>query len=159
MSTMRRLLSSSEVWTGLIFVAIGLVFGVTALVDLDIGAPDHMGPGFVPLYLAGALVVVGLAIGVAGLRSASSEPMPKMPWRGAGFVFGGFAAFALTADGLGLAIAIALAVFVASFASRRITLRLAIPLAIGLAAFCCLVFVVLLDLPIPLVGPWLGVEG
>jgi hypothetical protein len=37
-------------------------------------------------------------------------------------------------------------------------LRSSLPLSIGLAAFCAVLFIRLLGLPLPLTGPWLSVD-
>lgn len=47
-------------------------------------------------------------------------------------------------------------VLATAWASRYASLRASIPLALGIAAFCAILFIRLLGLPLPLVGPWLS---
>ena len=47
-------------------------------------------------------------------------------------------------------------VLATAWASRYASLRGSLPLSFGLAAFCALLFIRLLGLPLPLTGPWLS---
>jgi hypothetical protein len=47
-------------------------------------------------------------------------------------------------------------VLATAWASRYASLRGSLPLSLGLAAFCALLFIRLLGLPLPLTGPWLS---
>ena len=62
--------------------------------------------------------------------------------------------FGLTLRGLGLAPVLVMVVLATAWASRYASLRASVPLALGIAAFCCLLFIQALGLPLPLVGPW-----
>ena len=57
--------------------------------------------------------------------------------------------------GTGIVAAVAALVLASALASRRFRWTPALVLAGGLAAFCALLFVVALGLPIPIIGPWL----
>lgn len=143
-----------DLGAGLIFIAIGVAFGLGAT-GLEVGTALRMGPGYFPLVLAGLLVALGLAIVVQSVGHKATEQM-AVPWRGLILILAVPVVFGLTVRGLGLAPALALAVLIAAFASRRMSVPLALALSVGLTLFCILVFSVGLGLPLRLVGPWLG---
>ena len=51
--------SQRDFYTGLLFTAIGLFFGLTCL-NLEIGNPANMGPAFLPLTVSIILTCIGL---------------------------------------------------------------------------------------------------
>ena len=63
--------NTQDIGAGVIFIAIGLLFGVGAL-HLELGTALRMGPGYFPLILAGLLVALGLAI--VGIRARPLGP-------------------------------------------------------------------------------------
>jgi hypothetical protein len=79
-----------------------------------------------------------------------------VPWRAILLVIGGILFFGVTVRGLGLAPALFVAVLLSAFASSRTNPLSALLLALALTAFCALIFVGGLGLPIPLIGPWLN---
>jgi hypothetical protein len=139
---------------GVIFIAIGLLFGVGAT-NLDLGTALRMGPGYFPLILAALLVVLGLAIVVSGLGHTVPDRL-RVPWRALVLILAAPVVFGLTVRGLGLAPALALVALISAFASHRMSVALAVGLSLGLTAFCVLVFSFGLGLPLRLFGPWLG---
>lgn len=138
---------------GGIFLAIAALFALGTM-DLAIGTPLRMGPGYFPLLLAAILGLLGLIILVKAVGKAQS-PLTGVPWRGALFILTAPIVFGLTVRGLGLAPAVAIVVAISAFASRRATLALAAALTVGLTVFCVVVFSYGLGLPLPLVGHWL----
>jgi hypothetical protein len=143
-----------DVGAGLIFIAIGVLFGLGAL-GLELGTALRMGPGYFPLVLAGILVVLGLVI----LAQAIGHPTTgrlTVPWRGLVLILTAPVVFGLTVRGLGLVPAIMLVVLISAFASRRMTVPLAAVLTVALTLFCVLVFSFGLGLPLRLFGPWLA---
>jgi hypothetical protein len=143
-----------DVGAGVIFIAIGLLFGAGAL-NLSIGTALRMGPGYFPLVLSGLLVALGLAIVVYGLGHSATGRL-VVPWRGLVPILGAPVVFGLTVRGLGLAPALALVALLSAFGSRRMSVWLAVALTVGLTAFCVLVFSLGLGLPLRLFGPWLN---
>ena len=79
-----------------------------------------------------------------------------MPWLGLALVTVPVVLFGLMLRGLGLAPILVLVVLLTAWASRYATLRASVPLALGIAAFCSVLFIKGLGLPLPLVGPWLS---
>lgn len=148
------MVNRQDLAAGLFFIAIGLFFGLSAWFGLQIGTAFKMGPGYFPIMLSIAMVILGALIAFQSLGKATPN-IGTVPWRGALLILLCPIAFGATLHGLGLVPALALAVFTASFASQRMSLLLAVALTVGLVAFCVLVFHYGLGSPIRLFGPWL----
>jgi len=147
--------SRKDLLAGLVFVGVGAAFGYAAT-GYPLGTAFRMGPGYFPLILAGALVVLGAAIMIKGLTpAAADEASGPVPWRGMLLLVAALIFFGTTVRGLGLGPALFVAAFLAALASRRNGLGGALLLAAGLAAFGVLVFIYALRLPYPVIGPWL----
>ena len=143
-----------DIGAGLIFLAIGILFGLGSL-ELELGTALRMGPGYFPLVLAGILVVLGLVILAQGFGHPTTGSL-AMPWRGLVLILAAPVIFGLTVRGLGLVPAVMLVVLISAFASRRMSVLLALVLIVALTLFCVLVFSLGLGLPLRLFGPWLG---
>lgn len=139
---------------GALFVGLGLFFVLQSL-DLELGTAFRMGPGYFPLVLSGALILLGAIIVVNALK-VEHEAIGNIAWRGMIFILPAPIFFGLTVRGLGFVPALFLAAFVASFASTRMTPLLAVVLSAGLTVFSLLVFTYGLGLPFRTFGPWLG---
>jgi hypothetical protein len=146
--------NTRDIGAGVIFIALGLLFGVGAT-HLELGSALRMGPGYFPLILAGLLIALGLAIVVNGLGHSAPDRL-TVPWRGLVLILAAPVVFGLTVQGLGLAPALALVALLSAFASRRMSVALAVALSLCLTVFCVLVFSLGLGLPLRLFGPWLG---
>lgn len=158
--------NAKDLAAGVLFIAIGLFFGITAWSGLRLGTARSMGPGFFPTVLS--LVLIGLGIAVAagaversGPRGASAEagasgtPAWRVSWRGLLLVSAAIVYFAVTVRGLGMAPALGGTTLLAALATERNSLAAAAVLAAALTAFCLAVFVFALGLPYPVIGPWL----
>ena len=142
-----------DIGAGLIFIAIGLLFGLGSI-RLEIGTALRMGPGYFPLVLAGLLVALGLVIVAHGLRHPTTGRL-AIPWRGLVLILAAPVVFGLTVRGLGLVPTLMLVVLISAFASQRMSVPLALVLSAALTLFCVLVFSLGLGLPLRLFGPWL----
>ena len=152
---MQRPRSLRDILSGLIFVGIGLAFGIAAA-GYPLGTAFRMGPGYFPLVLASVMVVLGLAIvGKGILATMPDDPPAPIPWRGLVLLLGAILFFGATIRGLGLAPALFLTVFASAMARRRNTPFSALLLAAGMTVFCVVIFSYGLGVTIPLVGPWL----
>jgi Tripartite tricarboxylate transporter TctB family len=147
----------ADILAGLIFVAFGLAFAITSL-SYELGTPLRMGPGYFPLVLGGILVVLGLLIvGKGFVAGAGDEGRPgSVPWRALLLIVAAVLFFGLTVRGLGLVPATAVTVLLTALASYRTSILTAVAIAAGLTVLCVLVFVVALQLRLPLLGPWLS---
>ena len=145
-----------DVVGGVAVMAIGagfLLFGQ----ELEMGTSFRMGPGYFPTILSIVMIGLGAGITVQALRELSQEnSFGLIPWRGLVLIIGAPLVFAATLLGFGLAPAVLMVVFATAWASRYASLRGSLPLSIGLSAFCALLFIRLLGLPLPLIGPWLS---
>ena len=143
-----------DFWTGIIYV----FFGVAAIViarDYGMGTPRKMGPAFFPVILSVLLVVIGI---VSLIRSfvRPGTPVGRLTFRGTLLVTGATVLFGVIIRGAGMLIAMPLLVIVSSYASRHFGWRTSIFLAIGITAFCILIFLKGLGIPLPIVGSWFG---
>ncbi len=143
-----------DILSGLIFVGFGAAFGYAAT-GYDLGTAFRMGPGYFPLVLAGALVVLGVAIVVKGVTAAASEtPIGVVPWRGGVFILGALVYFGATVRGLGLVPALFGAAFLSALGSRQNGPFAAAVIAAALTAACVVIFHYGLGVTVPLFGPW-----
>lgn len=146
--------NSSDFWAGIIYIA----FGTTALVaahDYGMGSALRMGPGYFPTILAAMLTAIGAASAIRGLRG-KGENVGGLSLRGMLFIAGPIVLFATLLRGAGLLIALPLLIIVSSYASAHFNLKRTLLLAAGLTAFCSLVFIKGLGIPMPLLGSWFG---
>ena len=151
-------INRKDATAGVLFIVLGLAFGLNAYLTLDLGTNLRMGPGYFPLLLSGALVILG---GVTLFHSITveDEEWGHIAWRGLFFILLGPIAFGLTLQGLGLVPSLAIISFITSFASHRMTPLLAVALTVGLTLFCVAVFSWGLGSPIRLFGPWMQPLG
>jgi hypothetical protein len=149
-----RFTGSKDLWSGLIFIA----FGAAAIMlarGYAMGHAGRMGPGYFPTALGGVLVLIGLVLVVQSLIAAG-EAVTGLAWRKAVLVLMASGLFGISVEGLGLAASTALLVMISGLASERFRFGPFLALAVGLSIFSSVVFVTLLGLPIPILGPWLG---
>jgi hypothetical protein len=144
-----------DVAAGLIFIAVGAFFAVSAYAQLRVGTTFRMGPGYFPILIGLVLVGLGTAIVVRSLGHVAT-PFGPVPWRGIVLITLAPIVFGTTIEGLGLVPSVVLTVLVSGFASRRMGAPLAIALSVGLSVFCVLVFKLGLGLPLQMFGPWLS---
>ena len=143
-----------DIAAGGVFILIGLFFGLNAWFNLALGQARSMGPGYFPVLLS--LVLVGFGVAIA-LRAVGQTPQAfgRVAWRGAALVTGAIVYFAATVRGLGMAPALGGAVLIAALSTGRVSLRAALVLSVVLTTFCIVIFLFALQLPYPVIGPWL----
>jgi hypothetical protein len=146
--------SAKDVLAGLTFIGFGLAFAIGATA-YDVGNPVRMGPGFFPLTVGALLVVIGAVIAASRSTEADTTPISAPPWRATALILGAILVFGLTVRGLGLVPSVFATSLLASLASRETRLPAALLLAAGLTVLSVAIFVVLLSLRLPLIGPWL----
>lgn len=148
---------------GGIFVALGLAFAIGAR-GYEPGTAFRMGPGYVPLVLGGMLAVLGFGItgvGVVRWRAVEGESLGEshhggIPWRAIALLTASIFVFGAGVDPLGLVPALLVTTFLAGLADRDNSVLAAAVIAVGLTAACVVIFVVLLQLRLPLLGSMLG---
>lgn len=139
---------------GVVFIAFGLAFAIGAL-NYDLGSAMRMGPGYVPLSLGCALIVLGVLVIAEGVVRGEGTPVGGVPWRAVLLLVAAIVFFGFMVRRLGLAPAIFVSSVMASYSSRDMRAPVAIAIATALAAFCTLIFVKALGLPVPILGAWL----
>ncbi len=139
---------------GAVFVVFGLAFAITSS-TYEIGTALRMGPGYYPLVLGSALVVLGILIAVKGFVAADSDDIGPVPWKALVLLVAAFLFFGYTVRGLGLVPALLVTVFLSALAGHRARVIPAVVIAGCLTALSVLIFVIVLQLRLPYFGPWL----
>ncbi|GAA1034619.1 tripartite tricarboxylate transporter TctB family protein [Virgisporangium ochraceum] len=152
---MERRRSYPDVLAGGLFVVIGGAFVVGSL-GYELGTPLRMGPGYFPLLVGVIVVALGLAIVVKGLVAGEVITFGSVPWRAVAAIVAALLFFGLTVEGLGFVPASAVTALLTALASSRVRPLRAVLIAGALTVAATLIFVVGLQLRIPVRGPWLG---
>lgn len=147
-------------WGGVLFAVIGLSFAIIAngipglsfMPGYSMGTPARMGPGFFPFYLGVMLSILGVIIGVSGIRGSrgSETDVEKFHWGPILYVLGSVVVFGMLLKPIGMLLAGLVLVVGASFGSHDFRLKQTMILGTVLTVFCAFVFVGGLKLPIPL---------
>ena len=144
----------SDFAAGLVFVAVGLVYGRLSL-DMSLGTALRMGPGYFPFVLCCLLVLLGLAILGRSFLAQANGRFGDVPWRALVMIPLAIAFFGLFIMRLGLLPTVFVTALIGSLSSSQVPLKAALPVSLALAAFCTLVFAYGVALPIPIFGSWL----
>ena len=152
MPQVRRALK--DILAGGIFVALGVAFATGSLA-YEIGSPLQMGPAYYPLLLGGILVGLGLMVVVKGFIAGEGEAIGDVDWRAVVLVMAALLFFGLTIRGLGLIGALFGASLLGALARSETSVRDVLLIAVGLTALCVVIFVVALQLRLPLIGSWI----
>lgn len=147
--------SPKDFWTGVLYLS----FGATAFWiarDYTFGSARQMGAGYFPTVLSGLLMFFGALALLRGLIK-SGTPLGHFAWKPALIIMSSTLAFAFLLPRAGLVVALVVLIVGSASASEKFRFeRNAALAAIGLVAFCVLVFVKGLGLPMPLFGSWFG---
>jgi len=143
-----------DIAAGALMIALGLAFALGAL-DYEVGDPLRMGPGYMPLALG--VIVIGLGIGIVikGFLAGEAEAIGAVDWRAIVLLTAALLFFGLTVRGLGVALALLGATLLASLARSRTPLIEVVLVAVGLTVLSVVLFIFVLQLRVPLTGPWL----
>lgn len=147
--------SPKDFWVGLIYLGIGGL-ALWAGRDLPVGTGSEMGPGYFPL----ALAVLMCGFGVASLAvafTADGGRVGRVAWKPLALITLSVVLFALLLKPLGLAGALVVMILTAASASSEFRFDVkALAGIVAFVTFCCLVFRVLLGMPVPVLGTWFG---
>jgi hypothetical protein len=143
-----------DILAGAVVIALGLAFAIGALA-YEVGDPLRMGPGYMPLALG--LIVVGLGIGVVikGFIAGDGEAIGAVDWRAMVLLTAALLFFGLTVRGLGVGLALFGATFLATLSRSRTRLLEVVLISVGLTVLSIVLFIFVLQLRVPLTGPWL----
>ncbi|HEX5039965.1 MAG TPA: tripartite tricarboxylate transporter TctB family protein [Candidatus Limnocylindria bacterium] len=142
-----------DVLAGAMFIAFGLAFAFGAL-DYAVGTPLNMGPGYMPLALGLVLAGLGVLVAIEGAIVGSDEPLGGVSWRALVLITAALMFFGLTVRGLGVAGALLGTSFLAALARRATSPLEALVIAAALTVVSVVIFIILLQLRLPLIGPW-----
>ena len=151
---MERHRSFPDVLAGGIFILIGGAFVVGSL-SYGLGTLLRMGAGYFPLLAGVILAALGLATVVKGLVAGEVISFGSVPLRAVALIVLAIGFFGLTVEGLGFVPTAAVTALLTTMASRHVRPVAALAVTIGLTVASTLIFVVGLQLRIPLWGPWL----
>lgn len=115
--------------------------------NLKIGTAFRMGPGYIPRMLTWIVLVFGAVLVLRSFRLAGPA-LERWPVRPFVLVIGSMVLFSQVIEHGGLAIASLLVVLLAAMGSKEGRFREAAILATALAVGACLLFPVLLNLPL-----------
>ena len=145
-----------NVASGSFFVAVGVLYGTTALRTLPVGSALDMGPGYFPVALSGFLVILG-AINIGrGLLSGREGRLGAAPWRAIIMLMLAIVVFATLLRPLGMFPTVALTSAIACLSVRHMKPLTVLAVSVVIAVFCTLLFGYGVKLPIPIIGPLLG---
>jgi hypothetical protein len=145
-----------DFWIGIIF----LFFGLAAVYigsDYSMGTAGRMGPAYFPTVLGYLLAFIGL-IGLVRSFFRPGERVGKFHVKALVLILSAVLLFGFLVRGAGLVPAALVVIVMSAYASPKFTWGATLLLAVGLAIFAVVLFVKLLGLPMPIFGPWLGVE-
>lgn len=132
--------------------------------DYDAGTFIAMGPGFFPIAISGALIVLGVAVLIGGGRDLPADDAPAESettlslaghLRIIGFITLSIVVFGLTLSPLGLPVASFLMVVLASLVRKSYGIGTTLATAVALAVFATLLFPLALGLQIPVLPEFL----
>ena len=144
-----------DFWAGAIYLALAIA-AIWIGQDYQLGTSERMGPGYFPTALGSILAVFGVvSMGRSFIRPG--EPISAIAWRPLALVLGSTVLFGLLLQRAGVLIALPCLIVVSALASRNSRLdATSIAALVGLVAFCVVVFVKGLGVPMPLIGTWFG---
>jgi hypothetical protein len=144
-----------DFWAGAIYLALAIVVIFIGR-DYQFGNSARMGPGYFPTVLGAVLAILGVvSMGRSFIRPG--EAISALAWRPLALVLGATVLFGLLLSRAGVLIALPCLIVVSALASRNSRLDVtSIAALVGLVAFCVVVFVKGLGVPMPLIGIWFG---
>jgi hypothetical protein len=150
-----------DYYAGALCVLFGLGVVIVAS-GYNVGSLREMGPGFFPIMLGLAMMLMGVLIVGAAIFGAPEPPdpfdqhMPETPdWRGCFCILSSVVLFIVTASWFGMAPAIFLSVFAAALGDRTSSIKGAGALAAGVSVFGVILFGYFLKVSMP-VWLWFG---
>jgi hypothetical protein len=137
-----------DFWSGALFIAVGIA-AMALGSHYALGTAARMGPGYFPRILGILLIVLG---GILVLRATRvpGAPIPRVHWRPTLIVLGSVVLFGAIVRPLGVALSTVILIVTSSAASREFRPREAVLAGIVLATLAVGVFVVGLQIQLPI---------
>jgi hypothetical protein len=114
-----------------------------------LGSAARMGPGYFPRILGILLIVLGAVLALRATRT-SGPPLPRFHWRPLVVVLGSVVLFGAIVNWMGVALSTVILIVAASAASREFRPREALIAGVLLATLAVGVFVIGLQLQLPI---------
>lgn len=150
---MPKIRAERDFWAGVLYIALAAAFLWFGR-HYRMGTAARMGSGYFPFVLACLLMGIG---GLSVIRAfvMDGPPVEGLAWRKLAIVTGAIVAFAVLLERAGLVVALPALVIIGALGSQqsRLDFRSLLALA-ALTAFCVLVFVKGLGVPMPIFGAW-----
>jgi hypothetical protein len=140
--------SPKDFWAGVLFAALGIA-AIAVGARYNLGTAARMGPGYFPRILGILLVVLGAIIALRGIK-IPGPPVPAWKWRPTLVVLGSVVLFGLMVAKIGVAISTVVLIVASSAASHEFRAKEAIIAGVLLSALAVGVFVVGLNLQLPI---------
>jgi hypothetical protein len=142
---MKRVLSSKDLFAGLLFIVFGAVV-VKVAVKYRIGTAARMGPGYLPIVLGGLLILLGIVIAARALWM-SGDTAEAWGLRPLLLVIGAVLAFGFLVDWVGLVLTIPVLVVISRLAGSEFHVFEVFLLCLVLVLLALGIFVYGLNLP------------
>ncbi len=150
-----RIRNPRDFWAGALYLALA-IFVIWIGRDYQQGTSARMGPGYFPVVLGSILAIFGI-VSIARSFIRTGEAISAFAWRPLALVLGSTVLFGLLLGRVGVLIALPCLIVISALASRNSRLDVtSVAALIGLVAFCVVVFVKGLGVPMPLIGTWFG---
>jgi hypothetical protein len=149
-----RLEGPKDALAGLIYIAFGglMLYGA---IGFRLGTAGRMGPGYFPRVLALILIALGI-VSLVRAFLVRGEKIEGVEWKPLALILASTVLFGILLERVGLAGALIALVLVSAAASKEFRLDWRALVGLGaLIAFCILVFVKGLGVPMPILGTWL----
>lgn len=144
---MARIRHPKDFWSGALFVALG-VAAIALGSRYAPGTAARMGPGYFPRLLGILLIALGSILATRALVIRGA-PVPRFHWRPTLIVLGSVVAFGAIVQHAGVALSTVMLIVASSAASREFRPLEALLAGIVLSALAVGVFVVGLQLQLP----------
>lgn len=145
---MSAIRNPKDFWAGAVFIALGIAVIVLGS-RYTLGSAARMGPGYFPRILGILLIVLGGILAIRALRVAGGR-VPAFRWRPTLIVLGSVVLFGAIVRPVGVALSTVILIVTASAASSEFRPREALIAGAILAALAVGVFVVGLQLQLPI---------
>jgi hypothetical protein len=146
--------NGKDFWAGVIYIFVGSGAWIISR-DYGMGSAGKMGPAYFPSILGILLMVFGI---ISVLRSflKSGSPIGVVAWKGLVLIAVSTLLFGAIVRGAGVIVALPLLVIVSASASARFSWKHSVAEAAAITAFCILVFLKGLGVPLSILGSWFG---
>lgn len=146
-----KIKSEKDFWSGVMFVTVGLGFGLGAL-NYKFGTNARPGPGYFPFGLGMLLAILGAIEIVKSLvvGKPDGDRIGPWAWKPLGVILGAVAVFGVALPSLGMVVTIPLLVFVSALAGDEFKWSETLINSVILTVTCWVVFMWGLNLTIPL---------